>query len=264
MIIGLRHGERADKCDSEAEKKKIELYFDPHLTDFGALQAKMSALEIQKRINAYEEDLIAKGLGSGKKITPVILVSPFLRTIQTAFNVAKNLDRVYENTIFVQNELTELLWNEQEFNIDPLPLLFSRNRKIEDFIPYGADFIHSGIKIDFNPLFKDPEFIQPKYPEKKVETIKRAHQFFKRIPHLFFEKFKFNEHVLIWISHQYILASAIWYYTDLVEATHSDSLVQICGIFDTRFPDLNNLEKYKLLQIGTSPHLDKLENPYKK
>lgn len=260
MIIGLRHGERADKCNTEAEKKKCELYFDPHLTDFGALQVKMSALEIQKRINLFEEELKTKGLSSGKKLTPVVIASPFLRTIQTAFNLAKNLDSIYQNTVFLQNEIMELLWNEQEFNIDPLPVLFSRTRKVEDLIPYGADFINSGLKLEFNPLFKDPEFVQPKYPEKKVETINRAHKFFKRIPHLFFEKFPFNEYVLIWVSHQYILASALWFYTDLTPETYPDSLVQICGIFDTRFPDIKNLEKYKLLQIGTSPHLENLEN----
>ena len=167
MILGVRHGERADKCQNEAEKKKVKLYYDPHLTDFGALQAQTTALEIQKRLNCYSEELKSKGLGTGKKITPVIICSPFLRTIQTAFNIASKLDCVYENSIFVQHEICEFIWDQQEFDKDPLPILFSKNAELKDYLEYGCDFINSPIKLKAN-LFSDPEFIMAKWPIRMI------------------------------------------------------------------------------------------------
>lgn len=260
MILGIRHGERGDKTANETEKKKVKLYYDPHLTDFGALQAQTTALEIQARLNSYSEELKFKGLGSGKKIIPVILCSPFLRTIQTAFNIASRLDCVFENSIFLQQEICEFIWDQQEFDKDPLPILFSKTKDLPDYLEYGCDFINSGIKLKSN-LFSDPEFIQAKWPELKEVCQKRVAVFLKKIAKLFFAKFRYTEYALVWVAHQYCLASGIWHYTDLTPATHPDDLVQICGILDCRYPDPeNNLEKFKILQIGTSPHLHKLED----
>lgn len=257
MILAVRHGERGDKSLIEKEKKNVKLYFDPHLTELGALQAVFTASEIKTRILAFETELQSKGLSSGKKITPVILVSPFIRTIQTAYHIARNLDCFYENSIYIQPEISELLWDQQEFNIDPMPLLFSKNHhKLEDYSQYGLDFVTTGINLK-NRLFSDPKLIQPKYPEKKEECINRMWTFLDKVPKMFFERFKFNEHVLIWVSHQFALASTVWLYENITPEVWLDSNVELCGIVDIRFPEPEtNPQKVALRQHGTSPHLN--------
>ena len=192
MILTVRHGERGDKSPNEYEKQKVKLYYDPHLTEFGSLQAQITGMEIKSKLLAFNDELKSKGMSSWKKITPVIITSPFLRTIQTAYHIARNLDEIYQNTIFIQNEIAELLWDQQEFDLDPLPILLSRTQKLEDFRDYGVDFLTSGLNLK-SKLFSDPEFIQPKYPEQKDECIKRVQTFLKKVPKLFFEKFKFNK-----------------------------------------------------------------------
>lgn len=257
MILAVRHGERGDRSLLEKEKENVKLYFDPHLTELGVVQAVFTASEIKTRILAFEAELESKGLGSGKKITPVILVSPFIRTIQTAYHIARNLDYFYENSIFVQPEISELLWDQQEFNVDPMPLLFSNNHhKLEDYFEYGLDFLTAGVNLK-GRLFSDPEFIQPRYTEKKEECIHRIRTFLDKVPKMFFERFKFNEHVLIWVSHQFALASTVWLYENISAEVWPDTNVELCGIVDIRFPELEaNPQKATLRQHGTSPHLN--------
>jgi len=255
MILGVRHGERGDRSPSEMERKRVELYFDCHLTEEGALQAQLTGKEIQRRIIDYESSLLQTGRSSGKKIIPIILTSPFLRTIQTAYQIASSLDCIYENTIFIQDELIELLWNGQEFDIDPLPLLFSRTRKLEDFARYGLDFQNSKIKLG-KDLFKSKDFLYPKYPESLEACQERIAIFCSKIQELFFKNFKYNEYVLIWVSHQYCLACAIWHLTGLRPDNFNDDLVELCGILDIRYEDPDkDLEKYKVIQKGTHDHL---------
>ncbi len=255
MILGVRHGERGDTTPNENEKKKVDLYFDPHLTEYGSLQAQMAAKEIQTKLNNFEQELRLKNLSSGKKIMPVIIASPFLRTIQTAYHITRNLDCVYENTIFLQNEIAELLWDQQEFNVDPLPLLFSKTRPLDKFLDFGLDFMNSGLKLSWN-LFSNSEFISPKYPEEIEEAQKRIACFLKNVAKIFFEKFKYNEYVLVWVSHQYCLASAAWFYTGLTPLSFPHSLIDLCGILDCRYTDPeNNLNEFKIRQVGTNEHL---------
>ena len=206
--------------------------------------------------NAFQAQLEKEGLlPAGKRLTPVILTSPFLRTIQTAYHIASALDYVFENTLFLQDELKEFLWDQEEFDKDPQPILFSKTRTLEEFGKYGLDFSGSKLKLG-KSLFENPAFLYPVYPEKEEACQERVARFVNMIPQLFFSKFRANEYVLVWVSHQYCLAAAIWSLAKLSEESFPDELVQLCGILDVRYeePD-SDLLKYKILQRGTNEHL---------
>ena len=257
MILAVRHGERGDRSKDEWERKRVELYYDTHLTDDGMLQAQATGKEIQRKIHEYEDYLVKIGKHSGKKIIPIILSSPFLRTIQTAFHIANNLDNVYENTIFIQEEISELVWSLQEFDLDPMPNLFSKTRKLEDFAKYGLDFKTSKIKLGAS-LFKSSEFMLPKYPEEITTCQERVAKFCSKVADLFFSNFKYNEYVLIWVSHQYCLGCAIWHLLKLGPSQFSYELIQLCGIVDCRYEDpMKDLNLYKVVQLGTNEHVNK-------
>lgn len=247
MIIGVRHGERGDLSPSEEEKSNVELYFDPHLTVFGSMQSKLTGNALQKLIDDYQ-----LSIGSSKKMIPIILASPFLRTIQTAYHIASALDTIYENTIFIQNELSEVLWDKGEFDKDPFPFLFSRTRTIEPFKKYGMDFTGSNIKLG-QELFQSPEFRYPKYPETTEACQERIARFCENIPKLFFSRFNPKEYVLIWVSHQYCLASAIWHLAQVKPHQFPYDLIEFCGILEVRYeePD-TNLKKFNILTMGKS------------
>lgn len=74
---------------------------------------------------------------NGSKITPVIMCSPFLRTIQTAYHIATTLDNFFEKTICLDYHLSELM---KEFTEDPLPKLFSNLYEIQEFEKYNLFF----------------------------------------------------------------------------------------------------------------------------
>ncbi len=256
MILGVRHGERGDRSKLDLERKRVELYYDTHLSDKGAVQGQLTGKEIQRKIQDYESFLLKFGQSSNKKIIPIIISSPFLRTIQTAFHIANALDSVYENTIFIQEEISELLWNQQEFDKDPRPILFSQTRKIEDFSNYGLDFKNSKIKLG-GKLFKSEEFIKPKYPEELDHCQMRVATFCEKIAQIFFTNFNYNEYVLIWVSHQYCLACSIWHYLKLKPFEFKDDSIELCGIVDCRYENpKTELKNYKIVQKGTNEHLN--------
>ena len=100
MLYYVRHGERADIEDQELHKTHCEKYppTDPTLTKSGFEMAT----ETGKYFNSIQKKEFPE-----KKY--VILTSPYLRCLQTARNIAKELepDSLLTNTIYVEQGLEE-------------------------------------------------------------------------------------------------------------------------------------------------------------
>ena len=256
MILGIRHGERADNSSESYELEKIQFPYDPHLTLLGELQARITAHKILQKIEEYEESL-KKSNFFKSKIQPIIITSPFLRTIQTSYQIAKELGPIYQDTIFLQEDIQELLDDHKTFGFDqdPRPRLFSKVMKLEEFQNYGIDFINGKIKLKPSEIY-DPEYKTPTYPELKKDCDSRAEKFIKSFTKIFFKKFKFNEHLLIFVTHQYLLASCCW--TLKKTNIHEFPLEKVgyCGILDCRLIDPEDCcEKFDVLQLGSNEHI---------
>ena len=60
----------------------------------------------------------------------ILLCSPFLRTVQTAFHVAKHLPSIYNNTIYFQQEIAEHMMPQYvNYNKNTLDELISHTTK---------------------------------------------------------------------------------------------------------------------------------------
>jgi broad specificity phosphatase PhoE len=90
MIFLIRHGERADAVTSEHSKVLLE--YDPPLSSLGELQSVMTA----DYLNSLEKEII-------------IVSSPFLRCLQTAKIIKSKLSKVYNNCIYIEESLGEIL-----------------------------------------------------------------------------------------------------------------------------------------------------------
>ena len=100
LLIWVRHGERADNfhfknfINQFYEPTVIEFKFDPPLTPDGKTQAFEAGVRITQLIKDQDfEDRPLK-----------ILVSPFLRTLQTASYISKGMD-LRDRTIYTNNHL---------------------------------------------------------------------------------------------------------------------------------------------------------------
>jgi len=155
MIYILRHGERAD-YGPQYEKDKIELSFDPHLTDLGKLQAYYAGETIKSLTKqAYEKNLLKTD-----KVKYLVVSSPFLRCIQTSYHVIQALgqENVLNKTIYLEEAVCEHL-SSNYFKTNPLPQLLSRT-KIQEVQKKYVDFdIQDGL------VEKGTYLYTPKYPE---------------------------------------------------------------------------------------------------
>ncbi|KAM3132798.1 hypothetical protein pb186bvf_015103 [Paramecium bursaria] len=140
MIIFVRHGERAD--NSSLERHLIVNKHDPHLTKVGQTQAKEAGQKV-------------KILQNGLKTT--IYCSPFQRCIQTAEQIAKEID---SNRITIKSQICETLY-QTLYDSDPLDNLEYNKKNIE----------LEGIEI------QDEQFSNDYYPETMESVNKRIIEF---------------------------------------------------------------------------------------
>jgi len=140
QVLFIRHGERADfAADTNI---KYDVPSDPPLTKLGIEQAKEAGRLLKVYIAAQKFDEV------------IIECSPFIRTVQTASYIAKELG--HQAPIRVQYRHAEWLFT--YYKEDPLPELNIRNRAKEEIVrdyTKGVDFVH----------FDEEGFRQLKYPE---------------------------------------------------------------------------------------------------
>jgi Fructose-2,6-bisphosphatase len=132
MIFILRHGERADNCGPE-EFNKIECLHDPHLTEFGKIQAQAAG----KTLQSFIQESYEKGYLETRNPQIVMVSSPFLRCIQTASHILDTFEPkdIYQGSIFIDEGVSEYLGKEF-YDKDPLDELYIRTRSKEDIRKY--------------------------------------------------------------------------------------------------------------------------------
>ena len=216
------------------EKNLIEIPFDPHLTKLGCEQARSRGKVIRKILDSYSEK-------TGKKVRPVLMSSPFLRTIMTTYHIASQLENIYENTIYLQENISELLW-EDDFKENPLDKLYITKYNINDYI----DLEKSGMKLGGNFL-DDPTLPKARYPEPTQVCDKRMEKFFDAFHEYFFKNYDHEEFVPILVSHRYVLESAVaqgYFKAKTVDFDY-------CGMLHVEYPDApKEWKNFKVLHAG--------------
>ena len=119
MIAILRHGERED--DSTNRKRRSTIGYDPSLSELGEEQARMTGRYISEEYLSKENSHLRNNLK--------IISSPFLRTLQTAVIIARE---VKCQRIDVWDPICEEL-KEDIFDFFPLPHI--------NFYLHGIKFI---------------------------------------------------------------------------------------------------------------------------
>lgn len=196
MIFAIRHGERGDRS-RDYEKSNVELDFDPHLTEFGKLQAFHAGQVIKKTA----EEAASKEM-DGKQVKYMVVSSPFLRCIMTAHSIIKSLgeEKIYGGKLFLDNSITETN-RDVYFDKDPADDLYVRTKK--DEVSKYIDFpIQDG-------LLDDGEHVGgPEFPENfKEESFRqKRRELYSKILEHYTKNTKDEGNVaLVIVSHWYVM-----------------------------------------------------------
>ena len=100
----VRHAERNDN-EAPGELKVKD---DPTITEYGKHQASETAREIKKMIENYKKEGLVD-----KDAKVIVLTSPFLRCIQSAYHIAQYFGKKANETIYIEDGLIE--W-QKDFN----------------------------------------------------------------------------------------------------------------------------------------------------
>ncbi len=124
IIYFVRHGERLDLLQAEKLDREEEVQVDKNalLSDFGKTQSFVTGMHIARSMKNFPKD---------SKV--IIMSSPYLRCLQTAFQIMLGLKmegfRIYEPTIFYtdflkefQNEKTKMTKQEMQTEFKKLQL----------------------------------------------------------------------------------------------------------------------------------------------
>ena len=236
MIIGTRHGERADQTNNEIERAKIEKSYDVHLTDKGAVQCSKSG------------EYIKSIIGNKKAI---VICSPFLRTIQTAVNAAQHLN-VYNNTIYLQDEVGEILIPE-DFKENPHPKIHVNENGFEKVKSY-IDYEKLGFKLEKNGFVQDERMIKAIYPEDLDYCVKRLTLFQEALVEKFSKEFSLDDHVICIFSHQGPLRA----WRIVLNRGNEDGLpiYNYCGITIAEWEDMKKEpNKWVMSKNGNNEHI---------
>ncbi|CAI2378912.1 unnamed protein product [Moneuplotes crassus] len=195
-FFGIRHGQRADKDG--------EHYDDVPLTEHGKEQAAAAGKLLS--------ELFARS-----KITKITFIaSPFLRTLQTANEVAKECGL---KDLKIDLEFMESLY--PEFNeSNPLVKLESRNLSAEDM---QEKYLDSGITVQY-PTEEEWKQADEVFPEPIGEDFKRLFNGFENVISKYPSEGKEGSNVVILVGHGSMLKCI----TDFIE--ESDKVVDYCSI----------------------------------
>lgn len=200
MIFVVRHAERSDQA-YDRTGLNIELKHDPPITELGKLQARKAGTTIQSLVQEGQE----KGQIKSSNPQYVIVSSPFLRCLQTAYHLAETFgaDAVYENTIFYEDGICEFL-GENIFTETVLENLFIRQKSDEEIQKYVPYKIREGF------IQEKQHTVSPKYPENAPRGYDRMHECYTKLLEHFMEKLNPNvDKVLIIVTHAFGVSSVL-------------------------------------------------------
>lgn len=195
-FFGIRHGQRADKDGGH--------YDDIPLTEFGVNQAK-------------ESGKIMNELLQRSKISKVtLIVSPFLRTMQTAQEVARECGI---KDMKIDMGFMESLY-EHAFTENPLLKLETRLLTASEFEEKRFD---SDISVTY-PSEEEWKKADEVFPEKLGEDFTRLYKGFDNVLCKYPSEDKEGSNVIILVGH----GSMVMGVTDYIEK--SDKIVDYCSI----------------------------------
>jgi len=200
MIFVVRHGERADQMFNRNDND-IELKFDPPISDLGKKQSYAVGLEIQALVSEGFE----KGLINTANPQYVIISSPFIRCLQTAYHLSKSLpsQSVYNETIFYEEGIGEFMGVDL-FDDDTLNHLYIRQKSEKDIkklVPYT-------LREGFEKI--QEHIVRPKYPENAGTAFERIQTCYSRIlEHFMNELNKKGDKVLILVTHAFGVSTVL-------------------------------------------------------
>ncbi|CAD8116921.1 unnamed protein product [Paramecium sonneborni] len=171
MLFLIRHGERADDS-TNAEKQRIILSFDPHLSQNGETQAKKTGKYIRNILKLHSINKI------------VLVTSPYLRCIQTVIGIANQLEQEIE--IYIAKGLGECFrqdWFEQDI--------------LKELHYYKGSQIYQHIFQQYSFLDVPYQEVIQQYPESIQEFFGRFSENYKRMREHFT-----NNNILV-VTHGY-------------------------------------------------------------
>ena len=194
MLFVVRHGERADYAGEE-EKQKIQIEFDPHLTDLGKVQARRAGDQLIKLLDKYLE----KSNKKSDEMKFLILSSPFQRCIQTAYHLSQALPK--ENIIGQKIYLNDFLAEHLD------PLYYEKNILKDLQSRIDASVIRKHVDYDVQDGYPElgDYFSTPDFPEgNKIH--KRVADGWDKLQPLYLEEInKEGNVVLILVTHGYVV-----------------------------------------------------------
>jgi len=239
MFFVCRHGERADN-GTMAEQEKIEISFDPHLTEIGQKQAKNTGLFIQQKV----KEASSNGLLSTPTPKYLILTSPFLRCVQTANHIAKALgpENLFDNAIFLDNSICELL-SIGFYEKNVLPELYLRTKPKSDIAKY--------IDIELKDSLI-PGNIVPEYPETHGSFFNRLEFAYRYIKDYLLGEEVYKNVVVILITHGF----AVQVVLEIMNEYDYLKEVDYCSTQQIYYPDpVKSKEDYKVLVKQYHEHI---------
>jgi len=237
LIFVVRHGERADNAGIE-EQKLIEMTFDPHLTTLGTKQASLTGSFIQNRVS----DSIAAQLISEAPPKYLIITSPFLRCVQTAYHIAQSLgvDSIYKKTLHIHDLLCEFL-GANFYSKDPLPDVYIRSMDKSLHTKYFDFEVKDGwVK----------ECIPPTYPESFASFAQRVEYGYRYLKDYLKSEAEYKNLIVIMVTHGYGV-QVILEVTEQFDVTKD---IDYCSVQQIYYPD-DNKDECKVLIKQHSEHI---------
>ncbi|CAD8064622.1 unnamed protein product [Paramecium primaurelia] len=226
MIFFVRHGERADQTNDNGERKRIQKSFDPHLTNVGDKQARMTGAHLNKLIQEYanEKQIQVKDLQIN------FMTSPFLRCIQTSINLMREIPN--NSKLYIQDEIGELMYT-FDFSSNILDKLHLRTEQH----PILTKEYQNGVQIIKERFIKNPNLPQPVFPENDNLCYNRIKAFMVELKSQMDKLPNKTNTINICVTHQGVVELSL-----MIEKVKNHNWIDYCGVSQFILEDHGNVK----------------------